>query len=125
MIDHSQISHKPDPIIAMMGEVSGLWDITDERVYIISSNIDYLSASGKKAALEMLSIAESEQRVWICKAEYYSLLREIQNSTKRPTREDVLEAIDNLEKSSRIDRVEHREWVGSTLSILRRLVDCV
>lgn len=123
MTDYGKIGHAEDPIIKMMMEGSGLWDITDERVSLISSNIGILSASGREAALEMLSVADSDQRMWVCKAEYYSLLHEIQQSVRKPTRTEVLEAIENVEKSSSMDRVDHREWVKSTILILQRLAD--
>jgi hypothetical protein len=125
VIDPGNINHAEDPIMKMMREGSGLWDITDERVGIIRGSVSRLSDSGKKYALEMLSIAGGEQCVWVCKVEYYSVLREIQEGIKAPTRDDVLIAIANLERSSEEDRVSHREWVSDTILILKRLADAI
>ena len=125
MTDHRKINPGGDQIIAMMSDRSGLWDITDERIAMICGKVGTLSASGRRAAMEMIDIAKSDQKVWICKAEYFALLHEIQIGLRKPTQREVLEAVDLLERSAKADRVDHREWVNSTLSILRRLADAI
>lgn len=111
-----------DPIVQMMQDLSGLWDVTDERVELIRSNFDKLSYDDQRIASEMLDIAE-HQRVWSCKAEYYAVLVAIQRIGVAPNREEVLGAIKLITESSQRDRVGHREWVTDTVTLLRRIAD--
>lgn len=111
-----------DPIVQMMQDLSGLWDITNERVDLIRSALGRLSNSDKKVADEMLDVATS-QSLWTCKAEYYAVLVAIQRLNVAPTRSEVLDAIRMVTESAAKDRVDHREWVTDVINLLRRVSD--
>jgi len=116
----AEIAKRNDPIVNMLNDRSGLWEITPERVSLISKYRDQVSRGGMETADLMLEIAESEV-LWVCKGEYYALLKEIQVLTTHPSKEEITQAIDTMVSAAKRDRVDHREWVKDTISFLRRL----
>jgi hypothetical protein len=111
-----------DPIVRMMQDMSGMWDVTVERVDLIRSSLKRLSSSNQKVANEMLDVA-TDHNIWVCKAEYYAVLVAIQKLSLAPTRDEILGAIKMVSESADRDRVGHREWVTNVVDILRRVSD--
>ncbi|MHC4930173.1 MAG: hypothetical protein ACYTFU_11005 [Planctomycetota bacterium] len=102
--------------------MSGMWDVTTERVDLIRSSLGRLSKSNQRVANEMLNVA-ADQNLWTCKAEYYTVLVAIQQLNMSVTREEVLDTIKTISESAERDRVGHREWVTSAVDLLRRISD--
>jgi hypothetical protein len=111
-----------NPIVEMLNERSGMWDVTPERVALLRDSRDRLSESNMEVADLMLEIAKSEV-IWVCKGEYYSVLKEMQILSASPSDDEIQQTLDLVIASSKQDRVDHREWVKKTISLLQRLID--
>jgi len=111
-----------DPIIQMIQDMSGLWDITDERVEIIRASLSKLSHSNQRVANEMLDTA-ANQHIWLCKAEYYTVLMDIRRINESPTREEVLNTIRSVTELAATDRIDHREWFKDVVNLLHRIAN--
>jgi len=116
-------SGSEDQILAMMQNWSGMWDVTSERIELLTEYFSGLSSSSKVAVEEMLTLASAGDRLWMCKAEYYSALAEIQKLKRKPSDSDLKKTLSMVIESSKADRVDHREWVKETIKLLRAMID--
>jgi hypothetical protein len=116
----ADIAERSSPIVEMLNERSGLWDVTQERVSLISKYRNQVSPSNAEVADLMLEIAKSEV-LWVCKGEYYALLKEIQSLTGSASKAEIVETMNMVITASKTDRIDHREWVKKTISLLRKL----
>lgn len=112
-----------DPVSEMLNERSGLWNITNDRVKMIEAHASLVSARNVVALDDMLYLARSGDRVWVCKAEYYSVLVEIRKLSLEPSVTDLQEVLRNVIAGATQDRMSHRSWVKETVDILRRLTE--
>ena len=112
-----------EQIISMMHNRSGMWDITSDRVELLTRHLSRLSPSSRSIVDDMLRIADSGERLWMCKAEYYSALQEIRRISQKPSSDDLKKTLLMVIDSSKTDRVDHREWVKETIRVIEALID--
>lgn len=105
----------------MMNDRSGLWLISDKRVNLVRDHLDGLSSRSNPAAQEMISIAQSGERFWQTKAEYYTVLSEIRVRSTTASKSDIAAAIEGIVRGSKADGMAHREWVKRALDVLVKI----
>lgn len=115
------IGKNPDVIAEMLNDRDGIWQITEERIKEIKNKIGSVPKSLEPFAIEMIRIAESSERFWVKKSEYYQVLKEMQRSSLGPGRSEISEAIEKIKEGAQRDRVAHREWVSYAINILGRI----
>lgn len=118
-----EIEHGIDPVVSMMADRSGLWDITSERVDLLRQHQNFVSSARKDALDEMLEIASRGENFWEFKAEYFALLEEVKRFRQQPSINEVQEVLTLVKESSRQDRVAEREWVKRAVNLLSRLAE--
>jgi len=107
----------------MMQNQSGMWDVTGDRIAMLTGHLSKLSPNSRRSVDEMLRIADNGERLWLCKAEYYSALAEIRRISQKPSSNDLKKTLSMIVDSSKTDRVDHREWVKETIRVIEALIE--
>lgn len=108
-------------VLGMLGDRSGLWQITEARTEAIREKLPMLSERVQPAAQEMLAIADGGGRFWPTKAEYYAALSEMKKDAVLVSKAQVDSAIDGIVKGARLDNISDKMWVKQALDILVRI----
>lgn len=108
-------------ITGLMNDRSGLWLITDVRKTLIEDSLPTLSSRTLSAAREMIAAADSGERFWPTKAEYYAVIHEIKNHISVDDKETIDATIEAVSKGSKADGMSHREWVRMALAVLNKI----
>ena len=117
----SEVKDHRDPLIDMMNERSGFWDINPERVALISRYKDLLSERNKEVAVEMLQVASKGNKLWNCTGEFFALLVEIKRLHAAPTEVEMRNVLKMVIEGSKRDKIDHREWVKGAVSLLSKM----
>jgi len=105
----------------MMMDRSGLWQITSERLRVLTDYQPYVSRARREALEEMISLANGGSNFWEFRAEYFALLEEMKIFRLSPSSEEIRSVLALVLESSKRDRVGEREWVKTTVGLLSRL----
>lgn len=108
-------------VTQMIGERTGLWQITPQRVSMLRKYSGKFSGRPGDAIDEMLASAARGDRFWKATVEAYLALNQIRAGSCEIDRETLERLIADVAACAKRDGVAHREWVKKVLDALTRL----
>lgn len=116
------VSKELSVIAEMINDHSAIWQVTPDRVDVLSRHKTRLGPGHRRAIDELLKVAKGGARFWNVKVEHQAALLSLSQFYQRPTKDEIERVLVVLRTGSMRDGVADATWVKDTLVLLERLL---
>jgi hypothetical protein len=105
----------------MLNDRSGLWEITSERVALLTRGLPRLGVRDAKTVDAMLFLAKQGERFWSFEAEFLTAVQSLAEIGFKPSNNDIDRVLARTRAGAARDGVYGQQWVSDAISLLEQL----